>query len=1385
MFLQDTYTDTVNTLLTDHDPDVGDAESWEEMAFSTGGGGSPVADAIIITGNLLGTTTTTGQAHTYRNNTDPGSDEYDIETTWSFRNGAQANRFHWVCFRMTPTGTADGDVDRYMFFGNSTSGQQWELYKVVSGTLTLLDSAAGSLSGNQFDILIEVRNGSISCSVDDGGGFTEVVSSNDTDITQRGRVGVGIARGNDGNHWADNLVATAVGAATPVTASVSHGLILSHQIEASLVVDVDASISHGLSLNHQVTANVAVAGLEFLSDTFTDTNGTLLEDHDPELGGTWEKLGFAITGTPGSDLLITSNELVSNGSVGTTASQSPTHRNDVDPGGDEYDIECTMQFHTLASAQRFVWVAWRMSPTGTASSAVDRYILVGDSSTVQQWRLFKVVSGTLTELDNEDAVLSSGEVFNVRVEVRETGATSSVYINDELTLFTHDTSITQRGRVGVGVSRQNQALDNLVCTVFSIPDFVEASVSHGLALGHEVTADIVLPAQAEITHGLSLGHQVTAYSDASITTDFDGDPFSEGWAVDSPLGGETVDVFDSRVHITVPDTQVYDTINSTSAPDNSAGIIRSIVGPDIDVAVQFDTDASNTSGLGLTVLVKGDTEDDICRFTMYSTATVTSLNPLLYGFQRANGEGSSSGNSSFSGHNTMHPSWLRVKYVSATGTWTCLTSLDGVNWTTRHQPVREFTPTRFKVSLSTGAAIGATIRIQKVVDVLSAGTEDLRDPVEELTASTVLVVQGTDGALPSELTDDSLNGGSITWTGTAMRLTQDLDTDQSRARVEYTGPTVADNCGALALVQHNASGSQAFFAVGFGQDTGDPSDQYSRGPGYIHETAGSNGRRVLRVDPAGDKIGFEGPYGFLQTGSSEFATVGNRVWIRIERIGRRVRSKDWLDGQPEPETWNRYDGQDQVQEGPYGLGFAYSHNDGATQTGTRTLDIYHLEFYQLASSAAVEAAVSHGLSLSHEMTGESDVAPEVAIRQSATNAADGPVAAEFPLSIVQGSLLIAVLFSRGELSGSPEPSFPLGWSVEDGFVRLTQVANTSARRGLAVATRIAGAEEPRTVEADWVGGMGTANRQRLSVFEFTTNGVVPKLEDVVSNDNGTNTNASTISTGTTGIIGVTNTLKVGVFGGRMAAGSTRLRGTSEWTESLDGIVNHSDASDNTVATSMAWAIDPTTGSKSAIATTDPVVNTNTGLSAGLLVFSTESTAPQVEFDHGLTLSHQVVVGASSEVQVSHGLSLDHQVEAEASSSIQVTHGLSLSHSMTIELPGTTTSIQHGLSLTHSVQVEQEANVSVVHSLSLSHQVGVNLGQTNSVQINHGLSLGHQGLVLISFDFQNVEWLPDTVTSIPVLDVTTVITTPALMTQMPNLDLSTNLPVLDITTTIEE
>lgn len=203
-FLQDSFTDTNGVLLDAHTPDIGGA--WEAMGWR----GSTTTTGLVngqISSNSFRSTASTTATRAYRNNTDPGLDNYYVEADWSFP--ILNNSFYdWRMYaRMSPTGTGPGAVNRYEaeYLGNVTAGsRQYLLRKFVAGTGTTLATFTVDETGTTRRIRLQVGIG-FQKVFRDG---IEILSATDTEITQRGRVGA-LAPGNSSGGRIDDLLAVA------------------------------------------------------------------------------------------------------------------------------------------------------------------------------------------------------------------------------------------------------------------------------------------------------------------------------------------------------------------------------------------------------------------------------------------------------------------------------------------------------------------------------------------------------------------------------------------------------------------------------------------------------------------------------------------------------------------------------------------------------------------------------------------------------------------------------------------------------------------------------------------------------------------------------------------------------------------------------------------------------------------------------------------------------------------------------------------------------------------------------------------------------------------------------------------------------------------------
>jgi len=218
----------------------------------------------------------------------------------------------------------------------------------------------------------------------------------------------------------------------------------------------------------------------FVQDAFTDTNGTLLQDHTPDTGGAWAELDFKAneTGSSTVNADISSNRVVA---VSTTASRG--YRNAADPGSNEYDITGDIN-RGIQTIEGIYTLLGRMTPTGTSNSAVDRYHVEHRTGSGFGSRLKKTVSGTQTELDSDSTTMPSG-THTMKLEIRD--AAKKYFFDDTETLTSTDDVITQDGRAGVGGANEVFAggnyMDNYLAATVAAPPAGIASMRQLIGVG--------------------------------------------------------------------------------------------------------------------------------------------------------------------------------------------------------------------------------------------------------------------------------------------------------------------------------------------------------------------------------------------------------------------------------------------------------------------------------------------------------------------------------------------------------------------------------------------------------------------------------------------------------------------------------------------------------------------------------------------------------------------------------------------------------------------------------------------------------------------------------------------------------------------------------------
>lgn len=201
-------------------------------------------------------------------------------------------------------------------------------------------------------------------------------------------------------------------------------------------------------------------GGQFLFDTMTDADGTLLQDHDPDIGEEWEPLDFrAFTTTFGTvDAGMDDNRLRSLGVPGGPNSfSSRCYRNAVVPPGSAYTVEAHVRWGTGGTNDSMHTLLSRVSPTGTSDGGVDRYQFQGVANA--NIDIIRVVAGSQTTLATAFSVVPENEEGDLVFHVSDGQKIGTLLDEDGVALAeieTADNEITQVGRAGIAVARPQE-----------------------------------------------------------------------------------------------------------------------------------------------------------------------------------------------------------------------------------------------------------------------------------------------------------------------------------------------------------------------------------------------------------------------------------------------------------------------------------------------------------------------------------------------------------------------------------------------------------------------------------------------------------------------------------------------------------------------------------------------------------------------------------------------------------------------------------------------------------------------------------------------------------------------------------------------------------------
>lgn len=190
--------------------------------------------------------------------------------------------------------------------------------------------------------------------------------------------------------------------------------------------------------------------MPFHLDTFTAPDGTRVDDHSPDVGdGPYESMAFQGSG----DATVTLFNTIASNRVDGPATNSPAvavSRAPTVPPSAEYTVESETNTVVAQQSNRRTFMYARMSPTGTAKSEVDFYAFELDCRPSGGYRIWKHVSGTVTQLAFEQVNLADQQ-FRWRAVVTDARKSLERWDGTEWVeqTFTTDNEITQVGRIGL------------------------------------------------------------------------------------------------------------------------------------------------------------------------------------------------------------------------------------------------------------------------------------------------------------------------------------------------------------------------------------------------------------------------------------------------------------------------------------------------------------------------------------------------------------------------------------------------------------------------------------------------------------------------------------------------------------------------------------------------------------------------------------------------------------------------------------------------------------------------------------------------------------------------------------------------------------------------
>ncbi len=192
--INDTFTDSNFKALQNHTPNQGGA--WEKLSFDVNGLSSTVDAEIDLNNRLAGDRgVTDGHSCVYRNAIAPSDADYDVYVQYVMGEGVVNSDAACIAGRMSSVGSANGEVDRYEVRVFWWGSPLVELYKIVGGVRSGLDTRETLPSQNGW-VRLEMIGTSINVyhrTSAKSDPWSLIISAVDSAISQAGRAGLGAA----------------------------------------------------------------------------------------------------------------------------------------------------------------------------------------------------------------------------------------------------------------------------------------------------------------------------------------------------------------------------------------------------------------------------------------------------------------------------------------------------------------------------------------------------------------------------------------------------------------------------------------------------------------------------------------------------------------------------------------------------------------------------------------------------------------------------------------------------------------------------------------------------------------------------------------------------------------------------------------------------------------------------------------------------------------------------------------------------------------------------------------------------------------------------------------------------------------------------------------